>query len=39
VERVLQPGYAHADSLSPETPLKNIPFADSDLAVEEEFRA
>jgi len=39
VERVLQPGYAHADSLFPETPLENIGFADSDLAVEEEFRA
>jgi len=39
VERVLQPGYAPADILFPSTPLKNIPFADSDLAVEEEFRA
>jgi hypothetical protein len=39
VERVMQPGYAPAGSLFPETPLENIGFADSDLAAEEEFRA
>jgi uroporphyrin-III C-methyltransferase len=39
VERVLQPGYAPAANLFPATILEDIPFADSALAAEEEFRA
>jgi uroporphyrin-III C-methyltransferase len=39
VERVLQPGYAAGANLFPPTVLEDIPFADSALAAEEEFRA
>lgn len=39
VERVLQPSYAPGANLFPATVLEDIPFADSVLATEEEFRA
>jgi hypothetical protein len=39
VEQVLQPGYATEGGVFPSTPFENIPFADSGLRVDEEFRA
>jgi siroheme synthase len=39
VEQILQPVYATAGNVFPSTPFENVPFADSGLRVDEEFRA